>query len=594
MRNSIFLNLKNTAYYSAVLIIVLMVTAISDVKSQTTLLTSASGNGWSAYSLPTPGGIPPNCSGGPFFPYSVFTGQPSGWANCGFTSNTTVQHFPFYGSVGMWVDETAGEVYGALFQSSFNVTDVDHPHWIDFVADNDIQIYINGNLMPGGPFNWTSAPYSECIPASFLNQGSNCIAFQVTEWCNAATRVLLSVLTDSSKAEITPVNPEVCEDGPSITFSATPSGGTWSGSGISSVGVFNTNNKSPGVYPIYYSSSSSTAPCPLFDTAYVTVNPMPVILASAVKGVICAGESDSLIASGAVNYVWSNNVIGRVNQVTPSSTSSYTVIGTDANGCTATSIVSVVVNPEPTILTTPNNITFCPGDSILITASGAMNYSWSPNININNSTSNPVIVNPMSSQQYTVTGTDGNGCAASALVDLTADEPVSLNIEKSGDISCLLPIVKLTASGARNYSWQPAQYLNDPTSPNPTVTGLISNTKFIVTGTNAVCKAVAEIEVFIGNFNSGDHINMPNAFTPNGDGKNDCYRIVSNENYENFVFKIFNRWGQNVYNSTNTDECWDGTFNGVEQPSGAYYYYLRAIDLCKKNFSLQGDIILIR
>jgi len=105
------------------------------------------------------------------------------------------------------------------------------------------------------------------------------------------------------------------------------------------------------------------------------------------------------------------------------------------------------------------------------------------------------------------------------------------------------------------------------------------------------------IDSAIVSLNVDDHINeyLPNAFTPNGDGRNDIFRMI-NAQYDKLVqFIIFNRWGQMVYdNSTDIGQGWDGTFNGVPQDMGTYYYNIIVSTPEGINKNFKGDITLIR
>lgn len=86
---------------------------------------------------------------------------------------------------------------------------------------------------------------------------------------------------------------------------------------------------------------------------------------------------------------------------------------------------------------------------------------------------------------------------------------------------------------------------------------------------------------------------IPNAFTPNGDGMNDCFRIKNWGVVTSFNLRIFNRWGELVFSSTSADFCWDGTFKGKEAIAGNYVYYIKAITLCG-TVEKKGNLILIR
>jgi gliding motility-associated-like protein len=88
-------------------------------------------------------------------------------------------------------------------------------------------------------------------------------------------------------------------------------------------------------------------------------------------------------------------------------------------------------------------------------------------------------------------------------------------------------------------------------------------------------------------------VTMPNAFTPNGDGKNDRFRPIF-DGYKRFhIFRVTNRWGQTVFESANSNPSWDGTWNGNMQDMGTYFYYIR-YDCGGKSLEASGDVILVR
>jgi gliding motility-associated-like protein len=112
-----------------------------------------------------------------------------------------------------------------------------------------------------------------------------------------------------------------------------------------------------------------------------------------------------------------------------------------------------------------------------------------------------------------------------------------------------------------------------------------------VTGLNG-CKRMDSIQVktaapFNGNFY------VPNAFTPNSDGKNDCLSVKYAGVTTRLNFSVFTRWGDLVFQATNLSQCWDGKFNGVNASAGVYVYYLEASNNCG-TVTQKGVITLIR
>jgi gliding motility-associated-like protein len=125
------------------------------------------------------------------------------------------------------------------------------------------------------------------------------------------------------------------------------------------------------------------------------------------------------------------------------------------------------------------------------------------------------------------------------------------------------------------------------------VADIDSTTIFTVVGTDA--NGCTNEDTVLVKVNGGGKVNfaLPNAFTPNGDGHNDCFGIRRWGNIQLFEFTIYNRWGQRIFTTTNPTQCWDGTFQGQMQDPGGYAYVIRGLSKCgviKRN----GIVMLIR
>ncbi len=178
----------------------------------------------------------------------------------------------------------------------------------------------------------------------------------------------------------------------------------------------------------------------------VTVDPLPTIQVVG-DNIICRGESTTLTASGAVSYVWSpgNQTTASIT-VSPQVTTTYTVTGTDANGCINTGTRTVTVNPLPTV-SIAGTPTVCEGGSTLLTASGGVTYLWNTG-----QTTAAITAVPLANTTYRVTATDNNGCTATASVLVTVNpNPIAVI---TGDLTiCAGESTILTASGGGNYLW---------------------------------------------------------------------------------------------------------------------------------------------
>ncbi|GEM_PF-2293101 len=233
-------------------------------------------------------------------------------------------------------------------------------------------------------------------------------------------------------------------------------------------------NVSPSTTTIYSVTGTDANGCTSTDQVTVTVNPAPTVVASGVTS-ICIGNSAVLNASGASTYTWDNGAgTGSSVTVAPSSTTAYTVTGTDATGCQGMDQITVTVNALPNV-TASGTATICEGESVFLTGGGANTYDWD-----NGAGSGSIIsVSPGSTTIYTVTGTDVNGCENTAQVAVTVNSlPV---VSSSGDVTiCEGESTVLMVSGASTYNWDNSAGSGSSVSVSPTFT-----TVYIVTGIDA-------------------------------------------------------------------------------------------------------------
>ena len=132
---------------------------------------------------------------------------------------------------------------------------------------------------------------------------------------------------------------------------------------------------------------------------------------------------------------------------------------------------------------------------------------------------------------------------------------------KSNDITCTAPSARLTALGAQDYSWMPAEGLDNANAANP-VASPQNSTVYILTGKDQNgCAGTDSISVNV-DYDKNVFYGMPNSFTPNGDGLNDCFGLAHWGLVSDLEFSVYNRFGQRVFYTNNSASCWDGTFQG--------------------------------
>jgi len=179
---------------------------------------------------------------------------------------------------------------------------------------------------------------------------------------------------------------------------------TWNTSSTSS-----SISVSPTVTTNYSVIGRAANTCTNIATTTVTVNALPILTISG-NSTICNGSSAIIDVSGANTYTWSNTSNSPTITITPSITTTYSVIGKDLNNCTNTAVQTVTVNPLPVLNVSSTNTMLCTGETATLSVLGASSYTWSDNSN-----GTDLVVSPSSTTNYTVTGVDANNCSNSTV-----------------------------------------------------------------------------------------------------------------------------------------------------------------------------------
>lgn len=350
-----------------------------------------------------------------------------------------------------------------------------------------------------------------------------------------------------------------------------------------------------GVYSV---AASNVQGCIAKDTILISTMVSPVLSGLEDKS-ICVNDKTQLSASGANTYIWfpaaglSNATIPNPD-ASPSQTTMYHVKGTGDNGCVKEDSVLIAVTATPQFAINPASSQVCTGDSVLVTASGGDVYSW---------VASPDVLQPNSSSSYIKPVADGiykvvvvnNTCNTKDTLFTTvsmASKPV-LQVSHSNDIDCTANVATLTATGASRYEWIPAATLTNPGSSTPlAMPGQTTIYHVKATGANG-CIAEDSVKVEVNVANAGKGFLMASAFTPNHDGINDCFGVNKWSLVSNLDFSIYNRWGGLMFHSNTISDCWDGTYNGLPQATGAYIYVIRAATSCGLVYR-KGTVALIR
>lgn len=311
-------------------------------------------------------------------------------------------------------------------------------------------------------------------------------------------------------------------------------------------------------------------------------------------------KGDTTVASANVSggtapysYLWNN--LETDNQISGISIGEYSVSITDANDCKDTVDV-VITEPEKLILdSVVKDIAcfgVCDGEILLSMTGGVKPYSF----NWDNGSVDSLNTE-LCEGDYNVTVTDNKGCEI--LHGFTVNNqnyipPLDAYAKDSLIFIGQNTALFATADDNYIYFWEPVTDLNNSTISNP-IASPISTTTYIVTILDEKgCENKDTVTIYVDDFACEEpFVFVPNAFTPDGDGNNDklfVYGRIVKEMY----FAVYDRWGEKMFETTQINVGWDGTYKGKEMDPAVYVYYLKAICINDEEYIKKGNVTLIR
>ena len=273
-------------------------------------------------------------------------------------------------------------------------------------------------------------------------------------------------------------------------------------------------------------------------------------------------------------------------------------------GCTVRDSINIIV-PTDTITVNPMDSLICPGELAVIeaTKSPYERYQWyegnfQPATTLDCDTCQRVLARPTVDTRYTVIGsiTYGNlirqACPDTAFSDVRVRMPAVIRVQPKDTTIKSGQRVILTVTGGDQYSWTPVSAgLNTNSGPR-VVAQPQESTMFIVEGldTNG-CRGSDTSNV---NIDYRQTLFVPTAFTPNNDGNNDVFGVVNLSVQKIIEFRVFNRWGQEIFSTTDPRQGWDGSWKATPQPTGNYNYIIRVAYPDGITDTFKGEVTLIR
>lgn len=377
-----------------------------------------------------------------------------------------------------------------------------------------------------------------------------------------------------------------------LTYTVYPTGAT------SPNGQFTGLNA--GTYTIVATDGTG---CTNSTTALLTQPPQIFLNLVSVTQPGCNPNNDGVIVvsghGGIGNLTFSNGGAFNTDTIFSSLTAgTYTVVVKDATGCTKSTLATLLnVNaPDFTNVTSAPVTCFGSEDgSINVTANGnapILFYDANPG-NITNANG---VFNNLGAGIYTITVSDINSCSNTTVVQINTPEKITFESIKytagmcGSNLDASIYTITQGGVGNKTYLLLP----DNMTSGNGTFSGIQKSGIYTIVVTDAnQCSAVSTIK--LDERICCDKLIIPNAFSPNNDGKNDEFRIINTKGIDLKEFIVYNRWGGIAFKSQNINDRWDGKTIGVENEIGTYYYFIKYTCLSTGNeYTLKGDVMLIR
>ncbi|MBD3638433.1 MAG: gliding motility-associated C-terminal domain-containing protein [Crocinitomicaceae bacterium] len=372
--------------------------------------------------------------------------------------------------------------------------------------------------------------------------------------------------------------------------------------------------ESPGQYEIILSITDTI--CNLQDTALKIINVYDSLnLNVSNDTVLCNSISIDIWANSngtATSFNWYDDP-GLTNQinaggldsaitVNPVVTTTYYVQATNGwSLCDKIDSVTIYMSDGAMSIDPADSI--CVGDTTQLMAhnllpSQSITYTWSPTQDIVQTDDSIAWVNPPSSQYFYVTGVTSSGCVFTDSVWVHVDwiDPATVYATATPDSipeggSSVLEAFPNDPS--YTYLWAPPLGLSSNIGQTVT-TSVEQTTTYTMLMSGNGCTRTATVTVYVLEFICGDiYIFIPSAFTPNGDGENDMV-YVRGQNLEEIDLKIFDRWGELVFEATDQSQGWDGTFKGKPLDPDVYVYHLKAVCFDGQETLIKGNITLLR
>jgi gliding motility-associated-like protein len=393
-----------------------------------------------------------------------------------------------------------------------------------------------------------------------------------------------------------------CTSGTAIVSLTGIGGGTFASSPGLSLnainGDINLATSTEGTYTIVYSFTNGICSNSVF-TSVTIKNPALVVNNTAAacfpSTVDLTDPSITTGSQGGLTYNYYQDNAGTIPLVNPAAVGiagTYFIKGTDfLTGCSSNiQPVDVTINAKPTVSASASATDICKGSPVTLTAISPGNTIDWPGVG----SGNVVVATPSDSTTFLAIATAPNGCIDTAYVDV-AVKPFTLTLTANPDPVLAGTNTTLNTNANFTYnvlSWSPAIFFTDQTALTQNIVVKDTSKSFIVIAQSIDgCLDTASLFVTVDP-NLKDFF-IPNAFSPNGDGNNDLLKIYGSSIRE-LTVRVYNQWGELVFETNDPVSGWDGTWKGRPQAVGIYVYVAKVTFYNNTSIMRKGTINLIR
>ncbi len=490
------------------------------------------------------------------------------------------------------------------------VTNLDPSDFLtyDWTASN------GGTILSGGDSACPSVTSEQGLTSLFEVVVTNQWGCSSTEQFDITTynfNPLIRETVDICPEVPTPLNPEA--EGSNLTYFWTPSTGLSCTTCPNPVATLSNDQ----FYQVNIFGYNGADTCAFTQTVQVRVMPPHGLETTPIDTVICDSIDVLLSATYSSNFItniawsqsldFSNPFSTSANvTVTPNETEFYYVQTTDTLGCRDTA--QIVIYAYPVDISVDDIYNYCEeiGNLTIPVINHHPNqiliYNWTPtdNISVQNPDGSIVVTGLEMDEIYVVDAVNQYGCHEQDTADV-----YYYDIEPTlGQITSTMDTIYYNSGESSQlsidywpgytYEWSPDQDLSDPTIHNPVATPHETTLYTVLVTDEGGCQAFRQVTIVVLNPDCDEpYIFLPNAFTPNGSGKNDVLYLRSNI-VDEMELAIYNRWGQRVFYTEDQTIGWDGNFNGEALAPDVYGFYLRAKCYNGQEFFKKGNISLLR